>query len=62
MVCVNPETGEKGQEPYITLAKTRRSNGKVFFGMHMRHDAPGERKTRQHQHPTIQIGQPVTVR
>jgi molybdenum cofactor sulfurtransferase len=62
MVCVNPETGEKGQEPYITLAKTRRSNGKVFFGMHMRHDAPGERKTRQHQHPTIQIGQLVTVR
>ncbi|KAI9171635.1 Molybdenum cofactor sulfurase [Paramyrothecium foliicola] len=46
MVCVNPKTGEKGQEPYITLAKTRRSNGKVFFGMHMRHDAPSQKDSK----------------
>lgn len=34
MVCVDQETGEKNEEPFVTLAKTRRVNGKVFFGMH----------------------------
>jgi molybdenum cofactor sulfurtransferase len=61
MVCVNPRTGEKGQEPYVTLAKTRRSRGKVFFGMHMRHRTPRDKKTREEQYPTIQVGQTVTV-
>lgn len=34
MVCVDQHTGERGQEPYVTLAKTRRFRGKVFFGVH----------------------------
>ncbi|MCJ1478043.1 hypothetical protein MMC13_006718 [Lambiella insularis] len=34
MVCVDQDTGEKNEEPFITLAKTRRVNGRVFFGMH----------------------------
>jgi len=35
MVCVNQFTGEKSQEPFSTLAKTRKVNGKVVFGRHV---------------------------
>ncbi|MCJ1385229.1 hypothetical protein MMC17_008350 [Xylographa soralifera] len=34
MVCVDQSTGEKNEEPFVTLAKTRRVDGKVYFGMH----------------------------
>lgn len=34
MVCVDQRTGERGEEPFVTLAKTRRFGGKVFFGVH----------------------------
>ncbi|KAI9829508.1 MAG: hypothetical protein M1819_006328 [Sarea resinae] len=36
MVCVDQETAEKNEEPFVTLAKTRRFNGRVFFGQHTR--------------------------
>ncbi|KAK1782086.1 molybdenum cofactor sulfurase [Copromyces sp. CBS 386.78] len=37
MVCIDQSTGEKseGGEPFVTLTKTRRFEGKVFFGVHM---------------------------
>lgn len=38
MVCVDQETGEKKVEPFVTLSKTRRFDGKVYFGAHMTHD------------------------
>ena len=35
MVCVDQESGEKNQEPFVTLAKTRRfGSGRVLFGVH----------------------------
>ncbi|CAK3851441.1 molybdenum cofactor sulfurase [Lecanosticta acicola] len=34
MVCVDQESAEKNQEPFSTLAKTRRVNGRVLFGVH----------------------------
>ncbi|MDI1491021.1 MAG: hypothetical protein OHK93_002226 [Ramalina farinacea] len=34
MVCIDQTTGEKDGEPFITLAKTRRNKGQVFFGVH----------------------------
>ncbi|MCJ1243846.1 hypothetical protein MMC30_001043 [Trapelia coarctata] len=34
MVCVDQGTGEKNEEPFVTLAKTRRREGKVYFGVH----------------------------
>jgi molybdenum cofactor sulfurtransferase len=37
MICINQETGTKDAEPFVTLAKTRRYDGKVFFGQHMCH-------------------------
>lgn len=37
MVCVDQLTAEKNQEPFCTLAKTRRFAGKVLFGVHTCH-------------------------
>ena len=34
MVCVDQATAEKDEEPFVSLAKTRRVDGKVFFGVH----------------------------
>lgn len=34
MVCIDQTTAEKNEEPFATLAKTRRINGKVWFGVH----------------------------
>ena len=34
MVCIDQVTAERNEEPFVTLAKTRRIGGKVFFGMH----------------------------
>ncbi|KAK6364711.1 hypothetical protein LTS17_012009 [Exophiala oligosperma] len=35
MVCVDQKSAQRRQEPFTTLAKTRRKDGKVWFGMHM---------------------------
>jgi molybdenum cofactor sulfurtransferase len=35
MVCVDQQSAKRRMEPYSTLAKTRRRNGKVWFGMHL---------------------------
>lgn len=66
MVCVNQDTAEKGEEPFVTLSKTRRFNGKVFFGTHMCHVKQRPLKetsmaTREGQHPTVRIGAHVTI-
>ncbi|KAF5023591.1 hypothetical protein F66182_4349 [Fusarium sp. NRRL 66182] len=63
MVCVDQETGEKKEEPFVTLAKTRRFDGKVYFGVHMRHDtsARGKVTSKESQYPTIQVGDSVSV-
>ena len=34
MVCVDQENAEKNGEPFVTLAKTRRVDGRVVFGVH----------------------------
>lgn len=36
MVCVDQDSGEKNEEPFVTLARTRRMKGQVFFGVHTR--------------------------
>lgn len=35
MVCVDQKSAQRRQEPFSTLAKTRRRDGKVYFGIHM---------------------------
>ncbi|KAF5988451.1 molybdenum cofactor sulfurase [Fusarium coicis] len=63
MVCIDQETGEKKEEPFVTLAKTRRFDGKVYFGVHMRHDpfAGGDVMKKESQCPTIEVGDSVSV-
>ncbi len=57
MVCINQETGERNQEPFVTLAKTRRFNGKVFFGTHMCHEPAAQPPlTKDAQFATITVG------
>lgn len=34
MVCVDQKSAEKNEEPFVTLAKTRRFDGRVLFGVH----------------------------
>ncbi|KAL4913219.1 pyridoxal phosphate-dependent transferase [Aspergillus aurantiobrunneus] len=35
MVCVDQYTGQRGDEPYATLAKTRKVDRKILFGIHV---------------------------
>jgi molybdenum cofactor sulfurtransferase len=35
MVCVDQYTGQRGDEPYATLAKTRKIDRKILFGRHI---------------------------
>lgn len=57
MVCVDQVTAEKKQEPFVTLAKTRRIDGKVYFGMHMQHEVTGSAG----DEPTVTIGDSASV-
>lgn len=61
MVCINQETAVKSEEPFITLAKTRRFDGKVFFGVHMCHIPVVVPNTKKAQWPTISVGDKVVV-
>lgn len=61
MVCINQATGEKGEEPFVTLSKTRRFEGKVFFGTHMCHDAGQLAGTAEAQNPAVRVGDAVEV-
>lgn len=61
MVCVDQTTGERRQEPFVTLAKTRRLNGKVYFGTHMRHEQLEQGEESDVPGPTIQVGDAVFV-
>ncbi|KAH8179696.1 MOSC domain-containing protein [Sarocladium implicatum] len=61
MVCVDQETGERRQEPLSTLAKTRRFDGKVFFGAHMRHESSRESTGKSRRMASIMVGQVVNV-
>lgn len=60
MVCVDQITAERRQEPFSTLAKTRRFDGKVYFGSHMRHEA-AKGCGMASQLPTIEVGDSVSV-
>ena len=37
MVCIDQQTAVKGEEPFLTLSKTRRIDGRVLFGQHAMH-------------------------
>lgn len=41
MTTINPDTAAKGHEPLTTLARHRRWDGKVWFGVNLIPDSPG---------------------
>ena len=56
MVCVDQRTAELNEEPFVTLSKTRRFDGKVLFGVHMAHVPLQRRDAPRAQHPTLSVG------
>ena len=58
MVCIDQQTAERDQEPFTTLAKTRRFDGRVYFGEHTCH-LPMEDSSILEQNPTIAVGNAV---
>ncbi|KAI6714503.1 hypothetical protein JHW43_003017 [Diplocarpon mali] len=60
MICVDQETAQKNEEPFVTLAKIRRFESKIFFGSHMCY-IPSKNITKESQYPTIRVGDSVTV-
>ena len=60
MVCINQSSGVKGAEPFATLAKERRVDGKVFFGVHASHVAADGDWSASAQSPSISVGDSVT--
>lgn len=73
MVCIDQGTARRSQEPFVTLSKTRRFDGKVFFGVHMCYSEGrgggggdgggvgegGKVLTRERQFPTVRVGDVV---
>ena len=57
MVCIDQQTAVKGEEPYLTLSKTRRIDGRVLFGQHATH-LPVRSKVGT---PSIKVGDLVRV-
>ncbi len=61
MVCVDQQSAKRNQEPFTTLAKTRRKDGKVWFGMHL-DPAMGKENRRIGGKRVVKIGDVVTAR
>ncbi|KIW72057.1 hypothetical protein PV04_00279 [Phialophora macrospora] len=64
MVCVDQKNAQRRQEPFTTLAKTRRRDGRVWFGMHMclksADDLQRARDSSCSQHARVKAGDRVT--
>ncbi|KAG9237599.1 molybdenum cofactor sulfurase [Amylocarpus encephaloides] len=61
MICIDQETAKRDSEPFVTLAKTRRFESKIFFGSHMCH-AQQNPSSKASQCPAIKVGDTVKVR
>lgn len=59
MICVDQQTAERNQEPFVTLSKTRRFDGRVYFGEHTSHLAQDSLLPFLAQNPTIMVGDVV---
>ena len=56
MVCIDQDTGEKDEEPFVTLAKTRRIEGRILFGQHATHLPSSEAAL-----PTVRVGDTMQI-
>jgi molybdenum cofactor sulfurtransferase len=61
MVCIDQQTAERNQEPFITLSKTRRFDGRVYFGEHTCHIPWDDVLSPLGQNPTITVGDAVST-
>ncbi|KAI5849974.1 pyridoxal phosphate-dependent transferase [Tricharina praecox] len=67
MVCIDQTTAQKDEEPFVTLARTRRVEGRVLFGMHATHlprlagDEDSNGNGNGNGTPTIRVGDKVVV-
>lgn len=59
MICVDQQTAERNQEPFVTLSKTRRVNGRVYFGEHSSHMPIDDASSPLSQYSTIRVGDAV---
>ncbi|KAF2752794.1 PLP-dependent transferase [Pseudovirgaria hyperparasitica] len=59
MICIDQQTGEKNEEPFATLARTRRFDGKVFFGQHACHLPMLLGESTIAQNFTVKVGETV---
>jgi molybdenum cofactor sulfurtransferase len=59
MVCIDQDTGKRNQEPFVTLAKTRRFEGKVYFGQHACYIESQTSTVKLAEDPKISIGDVV---
>ncbi len=59
MVCIDQQSAEKSPEPFITLSKTRRFDGRVYFGEHSCHVPLNDEASPLGQNPTITVGDSV---
>jgi molybdenum cofactor sulfurtransferase len=59
MVCIDQQTAEKNQEPFVTLSKTRRFDGRVYFGEHTCYLSLEDASSPLVQNPTITVGDAV---
>ncbi|KAA8627347.1 CsdB Selenocysteine lyase [Pyrenophora tritici-repentis] len=59
MVCIDQQTAERNQEPFVTLSKTRRFDGRVYFGEHSCHVPWGDVSWPLGQNPMIAVGDAV---
>ncbi|WEW59498.1 molybdenum cofactor sulfurase family protein [Emydomyces testavorans] len=57
MVCIDQDTGARSGEPYSTLAKTRKVNGKVYFGRHV--SLTGTSFAGDGSRPSVRVGDRV---
>ncbi|EEP77662.1 hypothetical protein UREG_02511 [Uncinocarpus reesii 1704] len=57
MVCIDQDTGVRNEEPYSTLAKTRKFNGKVYFGRHV--SLASDSMRGGGSFPTVKVGDAV---
>ncbi|KAF4829361.1 Molybdenum cofactor sulfurase [Colletotrichum tropicale] len=59
MVCIDPETGVKGAEPFVSLSRTRRFDGKVWFGIHMTMDRHVDTEDLMEEDHVVSVGQRI---
>ena len=66
LTTIDPDTAAKGKEPIATLARSRRWDGKVWFGVNLIPDPPGHAgrpgpADRPRTAASIRVGDPVRI-